>query len=53
MTAVGDGPNGEFITQALAARGIETDHIVVDPAHWTGVMFKQKTSVGDPATLHA
>lgn len=52
LTAVGDGPNGEFITQALAARGIETDHIVVDPAHWTGVMFKQKTSVGDPATFY-
>lgn len=46
VSAVGVDPFGRLVTRTLSEQGVNTDHVVVDPAAPTGVFFKERLGDG-------
>jgi 2-dehydro-3-deoxygluconokinase len=46
ITRLGGDPQGTTILHALRAEGIDTSHVDVDDAGWTGVMFRERRGIG-------
>lgn len=41
ITRLGDDSFGQFILRMIRAEGVDTSHILFDPDHQTGIMFKE------------
>lgn len=52
LSAVGADPMGQFVLNELARNQIVEKNISVNSNFPTGIMFKAKTSIGDPATFY-
>lgn len=51
LSRVGDDAFGRYIRRILESEGLDCRHLVVDPAHATGMMFKERAAAGaDPRT---
>ena len=50
ISRLGDDEFGRFIRNQLRAKGVDCSHVIFDPDHRTGVMFKE-TGVGETKVL--
>ncbi|WJQ05546.1 sugar kinase (plasmid) [Geobacillus stearothermophilus] len=52
VSRVGNDPFGEEILYRLRAEGVDTEHVIVDPKHRTGLMLKQRSLLGEPTVFY-
>src|ERR1700712_1443413 len=52
VSRLGCDPIATFIRTTLANEGVDCSHVVSDPAHPTGIMFKARTEDGSDPAIH-